>query len=73
MAGTRVKIDFFFPDMTPQQVKTAFPELLPAIKAAKAKTSVLNAGKSNEEFTMRATYHICRHDEGKSCDAEVEI
>lgn len=73
MAGTRVRVDYFFKDKTPQQVSQEFPQLLPSIKVAKAKASKINEGKVNEEVTVRATYHICRHDEGKSCDPEVEI
>ena len=73
MSGTRVQIDLFFQDKTPRQVNEAFPQLLPAIKAAKAKASLINAGKVNEEMTVRAIYYICRHDEGKPCDPETEI
>lgn len=73
MSGTRVKIDFFFKDKTPAQVNKDFPQLLPAIKAAKKKASMINEGKENEEMTVNAKYHICRHDEGKPCDPEVEI
>ena len=30
----------------------------------------INAGLDNEENTVSARYHICRHDEGKSCSRE---
>ncbi len=77
MAGTRVKIDLFFKDKTPQQVNSQFPQLLPSIKAAKAKASRINKGLANEEMTVVAKYHICHHDEPGntiSCaDTEVEI
>ena len=73
MAGTRVSIDLFFKDKTPQQVNKDFPQLLPVIKAAKKKASKINAGMDNEEMTVTARYHICRHDEGKPCDPWVEI
>ena len=68
MSGTRVQIDLFFQDKTPRQVNEEFPQLLPAIKAAKAK-----ATKLGEEMTIRAVYHLCRHDEGRACDPETEI
>lgn len=58
MSGTRVMVDLFFKNKTPQQVNQDFPQLLPAIKVAKKKAS-----KINEENTVRATYHICHHDE----------
>ena len=75
MAGTRLNIDFFFAGRTPQEVNEEFPQLLPAIKAAKAKASRINAGKVNEEMTVRATYHTCYHDETptKPCEPEQEI
>ena len=73
MAGTRVTIDLFFKKKTPAQVNSDFPQLLSAIKAAKAKASKINEGKANEEMTVNAVYHICRHDERKPCDPLVEI
>ena len=63
MSGTRLQIDFFFKDMMPRQVNEAFPQLLPAIKAAKAKASKINEGKDNEENTTKAIYYLCNHDE----------
>lgn len=71
MAGTRAVLDLFFKDKTPQQVNAEFPNLLPAIKAAKAKASNVNA----KEMTIIAKYHICYHDENptKPCGPEVEI
>jgi len=75
MSGTRVRIDLFFKDKTPLQVNADFPQLLPIIKAAKAKASKINEGKDNEEMTVRAGYHTCYHDEipPKPCGEEHEI
>lgn len=73
MSGTRLEVSFFFKDKTPAQVNRAFPELLPAIRKAKTKASKINEGQENEENTVTAKYHICRHDEGRACDTEVEI
>lgn len=76
MTGTRVSIDLFFKDKTPAQVNKAFPQLLPTIKAAKAKASKINEGKVNEETTVRATYHICHHDDPEPrqpCEPEQEV
>ena len=63
MAGTRVQVDLFFAGKTPRQVNEAFPQLLPMLKAAKAKASKINEGKANEEMTVAASYHMCFHDE----------
>ena len=77
MAGTRVQIDLFYKDKTPKQIEKEFPNLLPSIKALKAKATKINAGHSNEEITIIAKYHICHHDEPDnqiSCsDTEQEI
>ena len=34
---------------------------------------LINEGTASEEMTVRAVYHICRHDEGKPCGPEQEI
>ena len=75
MSGTRLNIDFFFRDMTPRQVEGVFPQLLPAIKVAKAKATKINAGQANEEMTVTAKYHTCYHDESptRPCGEEIEI
>jgi len=44
-----------------------------AIRALKALAININAGQSNEEMTVRAVWHRCRHDEGQPCDPEQEI
>ncbi len=73
MPGTRVTIDLYYEGKTPAQVNTEFPQLLPAIRGLKAKASKINAGKPNEEMTVRASYHICRNDIGQPCDPPIEI
>ena len=46
-----------------------------AIRALKAYAVKINEGKENEEMTVKATYHICHHDEGNMipCKAEQDI
>ena len=73
MAGTKLKVWFFFKDKTPAQVNNEFPQLLPAIKATKAKASKINEGLPNEEMTVTANYHICGHDTGEACGEVHEI
>jgi len=60
MAGTRLQVDLFFKDKTPQQVNKSFPKLLPMIKEVKDKA--LRA----EGVEFRADYHECFHDEKPS-------
>ncbi len=73
MTGTRIYIDLFLKDRTPQQVNQEFPQLLPMIKKAKAKASKINEGLVNEEVTVRGMYHICHHDTNEACEQEIEI
>jgi len=73
ISGTRVQIDLFFKGKKPQQVDKAFPQLFPAIRAARDKASKLKEGEVHEEWTTKAVYHQCFHDEGKACEAEQEI
>lgn len=75
MAGTRVQIDLYYEGKTPQQVNAEFPQLFTAIRAMKAKSVKINAGLPNEEMTVKAVYHVCRHNEQppKPCEPEQEI
>lgn len=44
-----------------------------AIRGLKALAVKINAGLPNEEPTVRAVFHICKHDEGAPCEREQEI
>jgi len=44
-----------------------------AIRKLKALAVKINAGQPNEEMTVVANWHICLHDEGKTCEPEQEI
>ena len=50
--------------------KTAFRDEVRALKKLAVK---INEGLANEEMTVNATYHICRHDEGEACGETHEI
>jgi len=50
--------------------KTAFKNAILAMKAFAVK---INDGKSNEEMTVKASWHLCRHDDGLPCEPEHEI
>lgn len=83
MAGLRFQLDLFIPEATtgtlvsgikiPTALATKIPTIRQAIRDLKAYASKINAGNLNEEMTVRAVYHICRHDEGKPCDSEQAI
>jgi len=50
--------------------KLAFRDEVRALKALAVK---INEGQPNEEMTVTAQSHICRHDEGKACDKPQDI
>ncbi len=44
------------------------------IQLAKSYARKINEGQSNEEMTVKTSYHICHHDEqGIPCEPEQEI
>lgn len=73
MAGTRLRLDLFLPDMTPLQVAQTYPAILQGIRQLKGLARKINEGQPNEEATVTAKYHLCRHDENKPCEPEREI
>jgi hypothetical protein len=76
MTGIRLTVDYFFPGMTTiGEVQKAHPELFKEIKLAQASTSLINSGKTNEEKSTTAKWHICYHDEPvpKPCGKEIEL
>ena len=57
----------------PTAVKNKLAGLKALVLQGKAYAEKINAGTAQEENTVRAMWHVCRHDEGKSCDPEIEI
>ena len=57
-------------DALPLAKKVAARDAILALKALAVK---INEGKPNEEMTIKADWHWCLHDEGKSCGEEQEI
>jgi len=74
MALIRFTLDLAIPsevyDAIPAAKKSAFRDTIRAMKALAVK---INAGKDNEEISVKASWHKCHHDEGKSCEEENEI
>ena len=75
MALIRFTLDLAIPEAVytaiPAATKPAFRDRVRALKAMAVK---INAGQPNEEATVKATWHICTHDEAnpKPC-VEQEI
>jgi len=57
----------------PQEVADHLADYVREIRRVKKYAVRINEGKDNEEMTVTANYHICRHDEGKPCEPEQEI
>ncbi len=74
MAFERISIELAIPkkvwDKIPLNRKIAFRDEVRALKTLAVK---VNEGLPNEEMTVKGSRHLCRHDEGKECDPEVEI
>lgn len=74
MAVIRFSLDLAIPQdvyaAIPAATKTAFRDRIRAMKALAVK---INAGRPNEEASVKARWHVCRHDEGKPCDGEQDI
>jgi hypothetical protein len=72
MAYLRINIDMAFKMPLAPAVQTKLNELKALVTQGKAYAEKINAGKPEEENTVRASYHICHHDEGdKPCEPEV--
>ncbi len=74
MALIRFTLDLAIPQAAyaaiPAAKKTAIRDQIRALKAYAVK---INAGAANEEFTVKASYHICNHDTGGPCEQEFDV
>lgn len=57
----------------PQEVADHLDDYIREVRRAKKYAVKINEGQPNEEMTVIAQFHICRHDEGKPCEAEQKI
>lgn len=74
MALIRFNLDLAIPkniyNAIPTTKKLALRNSIRELKALAVK---INEGSIQEEMTIKANWHICYHDEGKSCEPEQEI
>lgn len=73
MSYLRFNLDLAVKQPIPSALQAKIPAIRDYIKQLKAYAEKINDGQPNEEMTVRAVYHICRHDEGKPCDPEIDI
>ena len=60
-------------DRLPTEVADHLVDYIKEVSRAKRYASKINEGQPNEELTIVATYHICRHSENRPCEATQEI
>ena len=74
MSLIRFNLDLAIPSVVfnsiPAARKTAFRDEVRALKALAVR---INAGQPNEEMSVKASFHVCHHDTGQSCEAEQDI
>jgi hypothetical protein len=74
MALIRFSLDLAIPQSVfntiPNARKIAFRDEVRALKSLATK---INAGQPNEEMSVKASYHVCHHDDGQPCASEVDI
>ncbi len=73
MAYLRFEISGAVKMPLPQALQDALPVIKTKINQLKSYCEKINAGKPNEENTVRFKYHTCYHDEGKPCNPEIDI
>ena len=69
----RFKLDLAIKQPLPQALKDELPALKAAIRRLKSFASKINTGKSNEEMTVKAAWHICRNEDYLPCEPEQEV
>lgn len=74
MALIRFSLDLAIPELVYNAIPTAKKLVArDAIRDLKALAVKINEGQPNEEMTVVAQWHRCRHDEGGSCDEAQDI
>ena len=69
----RYRLDLAFEEPVSKQDLKIIKDMEKLVKDAKKKAKKINQGKPNEENTIYATYHVCRHEQGLPCDPEIDI
>jgi hypothetical protein len=85
VAGLRFTLDLYIDEdpagtlvagvKIPTALATKIPAIRQAVRDLKVYAKKVNAGKVNEELTVKASYHICYHNEAivKPCAQEQDI
>jgi len=70
MSLIRFNLDLAIPPVVFNNIPSARKAALRALKALAVR---INAGQFYEEMSVKASWHVCRHDEGEPCDPEQDI
>ena len=85
MAGLRFTLDLFIPETPtgtlvagvkiPSTLTTKLPAIRQAVRDLKVYASKINTGQPNEEMSVKASFHICHHNETpqKPCEQEQDV
>lgn len=73
MPYLRFNLDLAIKKPIPQALKDKFPAIKAEILKLKSYAEKINAGKINEEITVKAKYHNCNNDINQNCEAEIDI
>jgi len=73
MSYLRYNIQLAIKEPVSGSIKKITKDFEKLVEDVRKYTVRINDGQGNEEETVKATWHICRHDEGKPCDDEIEI
>lgn len=73
MSLKRYNLDLAFQEPVSPAVQGLLMAMEATIRKAKPFAVVINAGQPNEEMTVVAQWHRCRHDTNEKCEAELEV
>ena len=74
MSYFRFSLDLAVPEDVYKGISLAVKQnIRDRIRELKAYAQKINEGQANEEDTIRAKWHICRHDIGQPCDEEQDV
>ncbi len=73
MSYLRFSLNLAIKQPIPQALQDKLPTIKARIQELKSYAEKINAGKDNEEMTIKAVYHICNHDTGMACGEEQDI
>jgi len=66
-------IDIAVKEPIPDALKGKMQMIRNAVKQLNMYSERINAGKANEENTIKAKFHICKHDINELCGPEEDV